>query len=434
MKKKCAFHVLGCKVNQNEVEALKNIFRKEGYVVVPFHEKADVYVIHTCTVTHISDRKSRQFIRKAIKNNPEAVVAVTGCYAQVSPHEIAKIPGVDIIIGTKDRHRIVQLVEEVKEKNEILNLVDESKFYKEFEELPLANPDRARAFLKVQEGCDRYCTYCIIPYARGPVRSRDPESTITEVKKLVSQGYLEVVLTGIHTALYGKDFADEDVDLSWLIERLAKIDGLKRLRVSSIDPDDFTPRLLKVMTENPVVCPHFHIPLQSGDDRILKKMGRRYTTADYESLVEEIKKRKPGAAITTDIMVGFPGEDEEKFTNSYKFVEKMPFSDLHVFKYSKRQGTPAAKMKDQVEPAVKNERSEKLIKLAEGKFSHYAANFLGCWKEVLVERKLENGYWEGHTDNYLPVQFSAHGDADLECQLVNVCLKKVEGKKIIGKI
>ncbi|MBZ4686788.1 MAG: threonylcarbamoyladenosine tRNA methylthiotransferase MtaB [Clostridia bacterium] len=434
MKKKCAFHVLGCKVNQNEVEALKNIFRKEGYVVVPFHEKADVYVIHTCTVTHISDRKSRQFIRKAIKNNPEAVVAVTGCYAQVSPHEIAKIPGVDIIIGTKDRHRIVQLVEEVKEKNEILNLVDESKFYKEFEELPLANPDRARAFLKVQEGCDRYCTYCIIPYARGPVRSRDPESTITEVKKLVSQGYLEVVLTGIHTALYGKDFADEDVDLSWLIERLAKIDGLKRLRVSSIDPDDFTPRLLKVMTENPVVCPHFHIPLQSGDDRILKKMGRRYTTADYESLVEEIKKRKPGAAITTDIMVGFPGEDEEKFTNSYKFVEKMPFSDLHVFKYSKRQGTPAAKMKDQVEPAVKNERSEKLIKLAEGKFSHYAANFLGCWKEVLVERKLENGYWEGHTDNYLPVQFSAHGDADLGCQLVNVCLKKVEGKKIIGKI
>ena len=434
MVKRCAFHALGCKVNQNEVAALKALFRKEGYEVVPFHAKADVFVIHTCTVTHISDRKSRQFIRKAIKNNPQAVVAVTGCYAQVAPHEIEVIPGVDIIIGTTDRKRIVQLVEEVRNKRKVINIVNESNTSRDFEELPLVNPDRARAFLKVQEGCDRYCTYCIIPYARGPLRSKIPESTIAEVENLVAQGYLEVVLTGIHTALYGKDFKDRELDLSWLIERLAKIEGLKRLRISSIDPDDFTPSLLEVMTENPVVCPHYHIPLQSGDDFILRKMGRRYTTSDYESLTGELKKRKPEAAITTDVMVGFPGEDEEKFASSYEFMEKIPFSQLHVFKYSSRKGTPAAEMKEQVDPAVKNERSEKLLKMAENKFQDYAKDFLGQWKEVLVERKTENGYWEGHTDNYLPVKFLAHADLDLGCKLVNVCLQKVEGQEITGSV
>ncbi len=435
MPKKCAFHVLGCKVNQNEMESFKSLFLSNGYEVVDFNEKADVYVIHTCTVTHISDRKSRQHIRKAIKKNPDAVIAVTGCYAQIAPQEIEKIEGVDIIIGTNNRNKIVELVEKVlNNKNLKLNIVSNINNYKEFEELPTPKTDKVRAFIKIQEGCNRFCTYCIIPYARGPIRSRNPEAVIEEINKLVSKGYIEVVLTGIHTALYGVDFKNENINLSWLIEQIVKIDGLKRLRISSVDPDDFSERLIYILTENEKVCPHYHISLQSGDDTILKQMGRRYNTEDFLSILNRIREKRPEAAITTDIMVGFPGEDKIKFNNTFNFIKKMQFADLHVFKYSPRKGTHAAKMQDQIDNKIKSDRSKKMIDLSNDLFKKYAEDFLGKSRKILVERKNFDGYWEGHTDNYLTVEFKSDDDLNLSGKLVDVKLLEIKNRKISGKI
>ncbi|GAW93447.1 tRNA (N(6)-L-threonylcarbamoyladenosine(37)-C(2))-methylthiotransferase MtaB [Calderihabitans maritimus] len=432
MAKRVGIYVLGCKVNYHEAEAIGSLFKRKGYEVVPFGEKADVYIIHTCTVTHLSDRKSRQMIRKAVRTNPEAVVAVTGCYAQTSPGEVLEIPGVDLVVGTRDRRRIVELVEAASRQEKPLNMVHKLEEIKEFEELPVDAPDRARAFFKIQEGCNRFCTYCIIPYARGPIRSRSLESTVREVERLVAEGFGEIVLTGIHVGLYGRDLPG-NIDLAVLLERLVQIEGLRRLRVSSLDPNDFTPRLLDTITAYPVICPHYHLSLQSGDDEVLRRMNRRYTTEEYRRLVEELRQRRPGCAITTDIIVGFPGETEEQFQNTLLFVEQIGFSGLHVFKYSPRKGTPAARYPEQVSAEEKERRSRQLIQLGKRLAREYAAQFLNRTMEVLVEQEVGTAprQWTGHTENYLKVVFSAPQE-DLRGQFVPVRLQEVQEDWVRG--
>jgi len=398
--KKAAVYVLGCKVNQHEGEAIKDLFNNAGYKIVSFHDQADVYVIHTCTVTHLGDRKSRQMIRRAVRQNPDAVVAVTGCYAQTSPGDILDIAGVDLVIGTKERSRIVELVEEAQ-KGSPISLVGPRKELTEFEDLPFARASTVRAFLKIQEGCQQFCTYCIVPHARGPVRSRPIAESVDAVKTLVQKGFKEVVLTGIHIGAYGQDLTG--TDLNALLKQLIKVSGLKRLRVSSVDPNEVTPELLATLTREDIICPHYHIPLQSGSDTILEAMRRPYNTAYYQRLVTEIRRHRPDAAITTDIMVGFPGETDSLFRQSLEFIRKLRFSELHVFKYSPRQGTPAARYNNQIPPDVKEARSRQMIALGKELWADYAGNFLGAPLAVLVEQ--QGDYGEGHTPNYLKVRF-----------------------------
>ncbi|MGI6285256.1 tRNA (N(6)-L-threonylcarbamoyladenosine(37)-C(2))-methylthiotransferase MtaB [Neomoorella humiferrea] len=424
---------LGCKVNQNELEAMKHLFREAGYEIVPFSQKADVYVVHTCTVTHISDRKSRQYIRRARRANPDAVVAVTGCYAQVAPGEVMSIPGVDVIIGTRDRRQLVELVEKARREGITVNAVRPHEAGEAFEELPLVEVSRARAFLKIQEGCEEFCTYCIVPYARGPFRSRAPEAVLKEVQRLVAAGYLEIVLTGVHTGAYGRDLPGGP-DLAGLLRQIVQIPGLKRLRISSIDPLDFTPDLKEVLTGEEIICPHYHIPLQSGDDEILRRMGRRYDARYYLDLIASLRARRPRAAFTSDVMVGFPGETEEQFQNTMRVVKEAGLAAIHVFPYSPRRGTPAAAMPDQVDPAVKKERERRLLQLGRKLSRQYAREFLQETMEVLVERALAGrpGVFEGHTGNYLQVAFPAA--ADPTGSLVAVRLEELRGSLIWGKL
>lgn len=427
-----ALHSLGCKVNQNEAEAMLHMFRQAGYREVDFNQKADVYLIHTCTVTHLGDRKSRQMIRRAIKQNPAAIIIVSGCYAQMAPDEILEIPGVDLVVGTQDRNRILELVEQVKESRKPINAVRDVLHTKEFEELELEHTDRARAFLKIQEGCQQFCTYCIIPFARGPVRSRDPEKTLREVEKLVENGYKEIVLTGIHTGVYGQDLP-QGYDLNWLVSQIAQVPGLARLRISSLDPNEFTPDFIDTISNHPVICPHFHISLQSGDDDILERMRRSYTTEEYRQLVKKLRLEIPQVAITTDVMVGFPGETAEQHRNSMAFVEEMEFAGLHVFKYSPRIGTKAARFDNQVPPEVKEERSKEMIALGRRLKEKFAQSFLGQKLDVLVEQQTKDGLWEGHTPNYLKVCFEAPQD-DLRGKILPVKLIEYAGDFILGEV
>lgn len=424
-------HVLGCKVNQNEGEALLDIFRRHGYEVVDFEEIADVYLIHTCTVTHIGEKKSRQIIRRASRRNPQALIVVSGCYAQVAPQEVLKIPGVDLVIGTQDRSRIMELIEKAEKERTPVNAVRDVLRAKDFEELPLVQTGKVRAFLKIQEGCQQFCSYCIIPFARGPVRSRDPQKTLEEIARLVKQGYKEVVLTGIHTGAYGQDFPNGP-NLNELIREIVKIPGLKRLRISSLDPNEFTPELIETLATSPVICPHLHISLQSGDDEILQRMRRQYTTAQYRDLVRELRQRIPHLGLTTDVMVGFPGEREEQHRNSLRFVEEIGFSGLHVFKYSPRKGTKAASFPDQVPPEVKERRSQEMIALGKRLAYDFAAGFLGTNMEVLVEQRDTAGLWEGHTGNYLKVKFAS--EEDLRGALVQVKITKVLQGYVLGEL
>ena len=406
MSRRAAFFTLGCKVNQNEAESLKALFRDRGYEIVSFQESAEVYVIHTCTVTHLADRKSRQMIRRSKRKNPESLVVVSGCYAQVSPEEVKQIEGVDLILGTKDRRRMVDLVEQTA-SDKISSLVEKMSEHELFEELPTPATSRTRSYLKVQEGCNQFCTYCIVPYARGPVRSRMLESAYNEACRLVGKGYKEIVLTGIHLGSYGYDL--ERTDLNQLLLNLETVPGLERLRISSLDPHEFTPEILKTISDSDVICPHFHIPLQSGDEWILERMGRRHSAEDYLKLVDKLKGLIPEAAITTDVIVGFPGENEKRYQHTRYIIEKVQFSDLHVFKYSPRKGTPAADYTNQVSPEVKDARSKELISLGRELKGSYASKFTGQNLEVLVETE-ENGILEGHTKNYLRVKFEGPKD------------------------
>lgn len=432
--KTVAIYTLGCKVNQFESAALAVLFKDRGYRVVDFDSPADVYVINTCTVTHLADRKSRQVIRRATRTSPGALIVVTGCYAQVAPDEVLKIPGVDLVVGTRDRTRIVELVEMAKKNDGPFNAVADLSGVQEFEELPAGGiPGRARAFLKIQEGCDNYCTYCIVPYARGPLRSLRPERVMEEVQKLLAAGYREIVLTGIRTGAYGRDL-DGDVDLPLLISSLSSLPGRFRLRLSSVEPQDVSPRLIEVLASSPVMCRHLHLPLQSGDDWILRRMGRRYGTGEFRQLVADLRRAIPGIAVTTDVIVGFPGERVENFNNTCRFVEEIGFAGLHVFKYSPRRSTPAAGFSGQVTPEEKEVRSRKLTALGYRLARRFAFQQVGTELEVLVERPYERrpGYYEGHTDNYLVAVFPA--GAELRGELVRVRVECVRGRLLQGKI
>jgi len=428
--KRVAFHTLGCKVNQSEAEAMQSLFRKAGYSVVDFEAEANVYVIHTCTVTHSGDRKSRQMIRKAIKNNKDAIVVVTGCYAQIAPGDVLKIPGVDLVIGTQYRGQIVDLVSQVGKDRQPINKVQDILRTKVFEELILEETGRVRGFIKIQEGCQNFCTYCIIPFARGPVRSRQPENIIQEANRLVGLGYQELVLTGICTGAYGQDL-QEGINLNWLLKELTAVPGLLRVRISSLDPNDFTPALVETLTSYELFCPHLHISLQSGSQSVLQRMRRKYSTPQFADLVGKLREKRPGIAITTDIMVGFPGETAEEHRASLDFVKELELADLHVFKYSPRQGTKAAGFPDQVDAKTKDIRSAQFIDLGKILAKNYADKFLNKTVAVLVETDLGNNIWEGHTDNYLKVRFTGKGE--LRNRLLPIVLRELKDGYLIGE-
>ncbi len=433
-KKRVAIYTLGCKVNQYESAVLAGIFQERGYRVVNFSEVADVYVINTCTVTHQADRKSRQVIRRAARTNPGALIAVTGCYAQTSPNGALNIPEVDLILGTKGRARLVDLIESVKKGKNFKNAVSEYVAGDEFEEIP-ATPlqERSRAFLKVQEGCRNYCTYCIVPYARGPLRSRKPKKVIEAARQMIAAGFKEIVITGIRTGAYGQDLSGA-VTLAGLMRRLSGLPGLARLRLSSVEPNDITYELVETLSGSEVFCRHLHVPLQSGDDDILNRMGRRYNTGDYCRLVELLRENLPDLGLTTDVMVGFPGETENNFLNTYKFIEDISFSGLHVFKFSPRLGTPAARFGDQIERRVKDARSRSLIRLGQLLSAQFASLHQGKVLDVLVERRFrdEGTLYEGLSGNYVRVVFP--GCEDLRGKIVKVKATRTKGAFLEGDI
>lgn len=402
-----AFHTLGCKVNHYETEAIWQLFKAQGYERVEFESMADVYVINTCTVTNTGDKKSRQVIRRAVRKNPDAVIAVTGCYAQTSPAEIMAIPGVDIVVGTQDRVKMLDYIEQFKKERQPINAVGNIMKNRIYEELDVpAFTDRHRASLKIQEGCNNFCTFCIIPWARGLMRSRDPQEVIHQAQQLVDSGYKEIVLTGIHTGGYGEDM--KDYNLAMLLRELEeKVHGLKRIRISSIEASQISDEVIEVLANSKIVVPHLHIPIQSGSNTVLKRMRRKYTMEFFGDRLVKLKQALPGLAITSDVIVGFPGETEEEFMETYNFIKEHKFSELHVFPYSKRTGTPAARMENQIDEEVKNERVHRLIELSDQLAKEYASQFEGEVLEVIPEECLENGLYEGYTDNYLRVQFSA---------------------------
>ncbi|MBP2241679.1 threonylcarbamoyladenosine tRNA methylthiotransferase MtaB [Cytobacillus eiseniae] len=406
-----AFHTLGCKVNHYETEAIWQLFKEEGYDRVDFESMSDVYIINTCTVTNTGDKKSRQVIRRAIRKNPNAVICVTGCYAQTSPAEIMAIPGVDIVVGTQDRVKMLDYIKQYNEERQPINGVGNIMKNRVYEELDVpAFTDRTRASLKIQEGCNNFCTFCIIPWARGLMRSRDPKEVIRQAQQLVDAGYKEIVLTGIHTGGYGEDM--KDYNLAMLLKDMeAQVKGLKRIRISSIEASQITDEVIAVIKESKMIVRHLHIPIQSGSNTVLKRMRRKYTMEFFAERLERLKEVLPGLAVTSDVIVGFPGETEEEFMETYNFIKKHKFSELHVFPYSKRTGTPAARMEDQVDEEVKNERVHRLITLSDQLAKEYASQFEGEVLEVIPEEEFKDvpnsGLYIGYTDNYLKLIFPA---------------------------
>ncbi|HIW12293.1 MAG TPA: tRNA (N(6)-L-threonylcarbamoyladenosine(37)-C(2))-methylthiotransferase MtaB [Candidatus Salinicoccus stercoripullorum] len=415
-EKTIAFHTLGCKVNHYETEAMWQVFKDDGYSRVDFDQNADVFVINTCTVTNTGDKKSRQVIRRAVRKNPDAVVCVTGCYAQTAPKDIMDIPGVDIIIGTEDRDKLLGYVDQYHKERQPINGVKNIMKKRTYEEMDVPYfTDRTRATLKIQEGCNNFCTFCIIPWARGLMRSRDPEKVVEQAAQLVDQGYKEIVLTGIHTGGYGEDL--KDYNLAQLLRDLEEVDGLNRLRISSIEASQLTDEVIDVINDSNKIVRHLHIPIQSGSDTVLKRMRRKYTMEFFESRIIKLKEIMPNVAITSDVIVGFPGETEEEFMETYDFISKHHFSELHVFPYSIRTGTPAARMTDQVDENIKNERVHRLIDLSDSLAQKYAEMFKDDVLEIIPEEE-KNGKLIGHSDNYLKVE--VEGDASLTGELVKV--------------
>ena len=417
-----AFHTLGCKVNHYETEAIWQLFKEANYERVDFETNADVYVINTCTVTNTGDKKSRQVIRRAIRRNPDAVICVTGCYAQTSSAEIMDIPGVDIVVGTQDRNKMLPYIEQYRTERKPINGVTNIMKNRTYEELDVPYfTDRTRASLKIQEGCNNFCTFCIIPWARGLMRSRDPKEVVRQATQLVQSGYQEIVLTGIHTGGYGEDL--KDYNLAQLLRDLETIDGLKRIRISSIEASQLTDEVIDVIDKSEKVVRHLHIPLQSGSDTVLKRMRRKYTMAHFSERLQKLHAIMPGLAVTSDVIVGFPGETEEEFQESYDFILNHGFSELHVFPYSMRTGTPAARMTDQIDESVKNERVHRLIELSDQLAKEYASRFEGEVLEVIPEEKASEGnLLVGYSDNYLKIQFE--GQENLIGQLVKVKVTK----------
>lgn len=418
--KKAALHNLGCKVNAYETEAMQHLLEEAGYEIVPFTQKADVYVINTCSVTNMADRKSRQMLHKAKKNNPDSIVVATGCYVQTSEKEVLNDLSVDIVIGNDRKHDLVRLLEEysLDSVNDTVDDINDGKH--DFEELFIdQTKEHTRAFIKVQDGCNQFCSYCIIPYARGRVRSRRFENVIAEVERLAANGFKEVVLTGIHLSSYGVDF-EEATGLLELIQAVNAVKGIERIRLGSLEPKIVTEHFASELSKLDKICPHFHLSLQSGCDETLKRMNRKYTTKEYERGCELLRKYFVHPAITTDVIVGFPGETEEEFEQTEAYLEHIHFYEMHIFKYSKRKGTRAAAMPDQIDEQIKAARSEKLIALGHDMSKEFRKFYIGKNEEVLFEEKAVIGdkeYFVGYTKEYVKV--AKKTDENLENQIVS---------------
>ena len=418
--KKAALHNLGCKVNAYETEAMQHLLEEAGYEIVPFTQKADVYVINTCSVTNMADRKSRQMLHKAKKNNPDSIVVATGCYVQTSEKEVLNDLSVDIVIGNDRKHDLVRLLEEysLDRVNDTVDDINDGKH--DFEELFIdQTKEHTRAFIKVQDGCNQFCSYCIIPYARGRVRSRRFENVIAEVERLAANGFKEVVLTGIHLSSYGVDF-EESTGLLELIQAVNAVKGIERIRLGSLEPKIVTEHFASELSKLDKICPHFHLSLQSGCDATLKRMNRKYTTKEYERGCELLRKYFAHPVITTDVIVGFPGETEEEFEQTKAYLEHIHFYEMHIFKYSKRKGTRAAVMPDQIDEQIKAARSEKLIALGHDMSKEFRKFYIGKNEEVLFEEKAVIGdkeYFVGYTKEYVKV--AKKTDENLENQIVS---------------
>ena len=418
--KKAALHNLGCKVNAYETEAMQHLLEEAGYEIVPFTQKADVYVINTCSVTNMADRKSRQMLHKAKKNNPDSIVVAAGCYVQTREKEVLNDLSVDIVIGNDRKHDLVRLLEEysLDSVNDTVDDINDGKH--DFEELFIdQTKEHTRAFIKVQDGCNQFCSYCIIPYARGRVRSRRFENVIAEVERLAANGFKEVVLTGIHLSSYGVDF-EEATGLLELIQAVNAVKGIERIRLGSLEPKIVTEHFASELSKLDKICPHFHLSLQSGCDATLKRMNRKYTTKEYEKGCELLRKYFVHPAITTDVIVGFPGETEEEFEQTKAYLEHIHFYEMHIFKYSKRKGTRAAVMPDQIDEQIKAARSEKLIALGHDMSKEFRKFYIGKNEEVLFEEKAVIGdkeYFVGYTKEYVKV--AKKTDENLENQIVS---------------
>ena len=432
---KIAFYTLGCKVNQADTASMENLFLRSGHQLVSFDGEADVYIINTCVVTNTGQRKSRQTIHRAIRKNPNALIVVTGCYPQTAAEEVKAIAGVDMIIGNQDRAQIVQLVEErlAHRQTDTLDAVHKLTASTAFEEMAAGDiTDKTRAFLKIQEGCNQFCTYCIIPYARGPLRSRSLESIRTETQRLISAGFKEIVLIGIHLGCYGKENPDGPT-LYDAVKTVLDVPGVQRLRLGSLESVEVEPRLLTLMLEDARFCRHLHLPLQSGCDKTLQAMHRPYTTAKFKTLLADIKTKVPDIAITTDVIVGFPGETEADFETTCKFAESCGFSKMHIFPFSARKGTPAEKFAGAVTEAVKKERADILGKIDETMHKAFLQAMVGQTAEVLFEQPAGEDYFEGLTGNYQRV-FVKSGGRNLGGEILPVKITAFDGEKLLGEI
>lgn len=425
---KVAFATLGCRVNVYESEAMTEKFIREGYEVVDFSEVADVYVINTCTVTNMGDKKSRQIIGRARRLNENAIIAAVGCYSQMSPKEVSEIPGVDVVLGTRNKGDVVYYVNKARDEGKSQVHVEGVLKNKKFEELNIEEyQDKTRAFLKIQDGCNRFCTYCLIPYARGSVCSKDPKKIVEEVTKLAEHGFKEVILSGIHTASYGLDL-EGNVTLIDIIEKIEAIEGIERIRIGSIEPAFFTEEVIEKIKKFKKLCPHFHLSLQSGCDATLKRMNRRYTANEYEETVNLLRETLPDVSITTDVIVGFPGETDEEFNETYEFLKRIKLTKTHIFKFSPRKGTKAADMEGQIDGSIKEKRSKILIELNDKNEKDFTEKFIGTEMDVLVEKELKDkaNVFEGYTRNYIKVEVPCNA-SDVTSTIVDVKLVEAEG-------
>lgn len=431
---KVALYTLGCRVNSYESEAMAEQFIKEGYEVVDFSEFADVYVINTCTVTNMGDKKSRQMIGRARRLNPEAIIAVVGCYSQIASDEVASIEGVDVVLGSRNKGEVVYWVNRTREEKKQVVEVNDVLRNKKFEELSINEyQDKTRAFLKIQDGCNKFCTYCLIPFARGAVCSKDPEQILKEVNELSKNGFKEIILSGVHTASYGVDIQG-DWNLVRILEEIDKIDGIERIRIGSIDPTFFTEGVIERICGLKKLCPHFHLSLQSGCDATLRRMNRKYTAAEYKEVCDNLRKYIKDVSITTDVIVGFPGESAGEFEETYKFLSDIKLSKMHIFKYSKRAGTKAADMPFQVDGNLKEERSKALIELNHKNEVEFMEGYIGRTMSVLYEEKVsgsENSY-VGYTENYLKV--ITESSEDISGKIVPTKVIAVEAEHMLGEI
>lgn len=432
---KVAFATLGCRVNQYESEAMVEKFIREGYEVVDFSEISDVYVINTCTVTNMGDRKSRQIIGRARKLNENAIIAVVGCYSQMAPKEVSEIPGVDVVLGTRNKGDVVYFVNKSRDEGKKQIHVEGVLKNKKFEDLKIEDyQDKTRAFLKIQDGCNRFCTYCMIPYARGAVCSKDPQKVIEEVKSLASHGFKEVILSGIHVASYGLEL-EGNVTLIKLIEEIEEIDGIERIRIGSIEPMFFTKEVVEKIKGFKKLCPHFHLSLQSGSDGVLKRMNRRYTAKEYEDTVNLLRDTIKDVSISTDVIVGFPGETNEEFNETYEYLKKLKLTKTHIFKFSPRKGTKAAEMGNQINGNIKEERSNILIKLSEINEKEFIEKYVGMQMDALMEFEVKSkeGIVEGYTKNYIKVEVPCKSK-EVRGKILDVKIEKSENEFAIAKI